>query len=108
MVTHEALQLPDGSVDMKWASAALNWEELRSDHYDLKPVLRTLGVPTLFITGEERRHEFEGLRAIGADTPEFWMVTVLRSDHNMYMERPDAVAGAIDAFVSGEQLSDTI
>ena len=108
VVNHEALQLPDGSVDMKWASAALNWDELQSDHYDLTPVLRTLGLPTLFITSEERRHQFDSLKPVAAETPEFHMVTVLRSDHNMYMERPDAVARAIETFVTGKQLPDTI
>ena len=108
VVNHEALQLPDGSVDMKWATAALNWDELRSDYYDLTPVLRGLGLPTLFITSEERRHQFDVLKPVAAETAEFRMVTVMRSGHNMYMERPDAVARAIETFVTGGQLPDAI
>ena len=108
MVNHESMQLPDGSVDMKWASAVLNLDELRSDNYDLTPIFRTLGVPMLFINSEERRHQFDGLKPVAAETPEFHMITVLRSDHNMYMERPDVVARAIESFVTGEQLPDTI
>ena len=108
VVNHEALQLPDGSVDMKWATAALKWDEHQSDYHDLTPVLRTLGLPTLFITSEKRRHRFDGLKHVAAETLDFLMITVRRTDHNMYMERPDAVAKAIGSFVNGEKLPDAI
>lgn len=108
VVEHEARELPDGSIDMKWASESFNWEDKDGDHVDLKPILRSLGLPILFIVGEERQRSFEDVRPIAAETARFQMVTVRGTSHNMYMERPDAVSWAIKAFAGGMKLPEVI
>jgi pimeloyl-ACP methyl ester carboxylesterase len=108
VVEHESLELADGSVDMKWASESFNWEERKDDRYDLRPVLRSLGLPTLFIASAARDHTFEELRPVIDQTPGFQKLVVDNSDHNMYMERPDAVSWAITAFAAGEELPDRV
>jgi pimeloyl-ACP methyl ester carboxylesterase len=108
VVEHEARELPDGSIDMKWASETFNWEDKDGDHLDLKPILRSLGLPILFVVGEERQRSFEDVRPIAADTAGFQMVVIRGTSHNMHMERPDAVSWAIKAFVSGDGLPASI
>lgn len=104
VVQHEAMELADGSIDMKWAAASFNWEDRDGDHYDLKPVLRGLGLPMLFIASEERERLLGELRPVMAEAPDFRAVVVRGTSHNMYMERPDAVSWAIKAFACGQRL----
>ena len=110
VVDHEALELPDGTLDMKWSSASINWAEREGDYLDLKPVFRGLDLPILFIMSDDRQHQqsFGGMRTIAERVPGFNLLTVNNSGHNMYMERPDAVSRAIRAFASGEILPDSV
>ena len=104
VVEHETLELPDGSIDMKWSPATFNVEDGPDVRYDLRPIFCDLGLPTLFMTSEENARRFDELRNIIADVPTAQEVTVVGTGHNMYMERPDAVAQAIAAFANGETL----
>lgn len=108
VVEHEAMELADGCIDMKWASDSFNWEERKDDRYDLRPVLRGLGLPTLFVASAARDHTFEELRPVIEATPGFQKLVVDNSDHNMYMERPDAVSRVITAFAGGEEVPESV
>ena len=108
VVEHETMELPDGSIDIKWSSDTFNAEDRRGDYYDLKPVLRDLDLPVLFITSETRRDHFEELRPLAAELPDFRLLTVKDTDHNMYMERPDAVAQSISRFACEEELPEAV
>ena len=104
VVAHEAVELPDGSIGMGWSPHSFNWAERDGDYHDLKPFLRDSGVPILFITSEARRGNFDDLSAIAAETADFEMLVINGADHNMYMERPDAVSQATGDFVDGKKL----
>ena len=110
VVDHEATELPNGQLDMKWSDAAMDSRERQGDYVDLKPAFRRLGIPILFILSDDRQHQqgFIGLRPIAEQVPGFNLLTVNDSGHNMYMERPDAVSRAISAFASGESLPPAI
>jgi pimeloyl-ACP methyl ester carboxylesterase len=110
VVDHEALELPDGTLDMKWSDASVNWAEREGDYLDLKPVFSRLDLPILFIMSDDRQNQqsFRGMRTIAERVPDFNLLTVNDSGHNMYMERPDAVSRAISAFASGESLPPAI
>ena len=109
VVEHEAMDLADGTVDMKWATAMMDWREREGDDLDLRPVLSGLDLPILFIVSEQRRHVFDGVHVLGEKKlPEFRMLTVARTEHNMYMERPDAVSRAIEGFATCGPLPATI
>ena len=104
----ETIELSDGSIDMKWAQATMSWKEREGDYLDLRPAFRALGVPVLFIASGDRRSAFEELDPLMAELPDFHVVTVERTGHNMYMERPDAVSRAIKDFVDGQSLPASI
>ena len=104
VVEHETIELPDGSIDIKWSSDTFNVEDRRDDHYDLRPRIRGMGLPVLFITSENRRHHFEELGPMADELPDFHVLTINGTDHNMYMERPDAVAEYIASFAEGRPL----
>lgn len=108
VVNHETMELPDGRIDMKWSSNSLNSEEGRGDYYDLRPIFRTSNLPILFIVGEQRAETFRDLQALSADIPSFHLTTVQRTGHNMYMERPDAVASLITAFADDKAVPDLV
>ncbi len=106
VVAYEALELPDGRLDMKWSNAAMDWAEREGDYVDLNPVFRRLGIPILYIMSDERRRrqDLVGLDRLSEEVAEFSVLTVNDSGHNVYMNRPGAVFGAIQAFVNGESL----
>ena len=108
VVNHETRELPDGSIDMKWASATFNWEDRRGDRYDLIPLLRSPAMPVLFLASQQRQASFDELRTMAAATPGLRMVIVNGSGHNMYMERPDSVSRAIRAFALDQALPSSI
>ncbi len=106
VVDHEATELPNGRIDMKWSDAAMDWRERQGDHADLTPAFERLGIPVLFIISDQRRHEngFAPLRGIAERVDDFNLLTVRNTGHNIYMDRPDAVSRAISAFAIGESL----
>ena len=100
VVAHESYQLPDGRLDMKWATASMSWSEREGDYLDLTPTLKTLHKPILFITSDSRADQFSHLRPIADQTPNFHLLAIPDSGHNMYMDQPAAVAQAIALFAS--------
>lgn len=98
VVAHESYELPDGRLDMKWATASMNWKEREGDYLDLKPTLRTLGKPILFVVSDSRADGFRRLIPIAEETPDFDLLTIPHSGHNMYMDQPKSVAEAVKRF----------
>ena len=99
VVDYESYELPDGRFDMKWATASMSWSEREGDYHDIKPVLRTLGKPILFIMSDSRADQFRHLVPIAEQTPDFDLLTIPDSGHNMYMDQPAAAAKAVTRFI---------
>ena len=101
VVDHESYELPNGRLDIKWATASMRWSEREGDYLDLKPALRTLEKPILFIMSDSRADQFRHLHPIAEETPDFDLLTIPDSGHNMYMDQPAAVAKAVVKFIKG-------
>ena len=85
-------------VLMKWAGQTMAWAEREDDYFDLRPVFRSLGKPILIISSSERKDAYEEVQPLVEELDSFHLVSVNNTGHNMYMERPDAVAAAIERF----------
>ncbi len=101
VVAHESYELPDGRLDMKWATTSMDWKEREGDYLDLRPTLRTLEKPILFVVSDSRAQSFRDVAAIAEQTSAFDMLTVPDSGHNMYMDQPKLVAEAVRSFAAG-------
>ena len=101
VVAHESYALPNGRLDMKWATASMAWKEREGDYPDLRPILRTLGKPILFIMSDSRAGAFADVTRIAERTADFETLTIADSGHNMYMDQPAAVSSAIARFAIG-------
>ena len=108
VVAHEAYCREDGLFDMKWASATFNWKDRDGDHVDLKPVFAELGLPVLFIRSSGHQTRIKELNEVQDGIPDFHRLTVEKTGHNMYMERPDAIADALKLFAAGENIPATL
>ena len=73
---------------MKWATASMRWSEREGDYLNLKPTLRTLDKPILFIMSDSRADLFRHMAPIAKETPDFDLLTIPDSGHNMYMDQP--------------------
>ena len=104
VVNHETMELPDGRIDMKWSSDTVNLEERQGEYFDLRPFFQNAGLPIQFIVSGERTQRFRDVQDLPARVPSFHFTRVQDTGHNMYMERPDAVASLIRAFVGGGEI----
>lgn len=104
VVEHEAYKRDDGMYDMKWASATFNWKDRDGDHVDLKPVFAELGLPILFIRSSNHQTRIRELNEVQDGIRNFHRLTIENTGHNMYMERPDAIATALRDFALGRVL----
>ena len=84
-----------GCYDMKWASSTFNWKDRDGDHVDLKPVFAELGLPILFIRSSGHQTRIKELNEVQDGIPDFHRLTIENTGHNMYMERPDAIADSL-------------
>ena len=100
VVDYESFELPDGRLDMKWATASMDWKEREGDYFDIRPTLRTLGKPILFVVSDSRADGFRDVAEIAKRTAGFDMLTIGDSGHNMYMDQPGAVAEAVRGFAA--------
>ncbi len=100
VVARESYKLPDGRLDMKWAAASMRWSEREGDYLDLKPTLKTLCKPILFIMSDSRADLFRHLAPIAERTPDFNLLTIPNSCHNIYMDQPAAIAQAVARFAT--------
>ena len=108
VVAHEAYRREDGLYDMKWSSFTFNWKDRDGDHVDLKPVFAELGLPVLFIRSSGHRTRIKELNEVQDGIPDFHRLTIENTGHNMYMERPEAIADAIRDFTCGRELPKSI
>ena len=104
VVAHEAYRRHDGLYDMKWSSYTFNRRDRVDDNVDLKPVLAKLGLPILFIRSSNHRTRINELHEVPDGIPDFHRLTIENTGHNMYMERPEAIATAISHFAAGRAL----
>ena len=108
VVAHEAYRREDGLYDMKWSSYTFNWKDRDGDHVDLKPVFAELGLPILFIRSSGHQTRIRELNEVQDGIPDFHRLTIENTGHNMYMERPDAIADSLKKFAAGEALPATV
>ena len=108
VVAHEAYCRKDGLFDMKWSSATFNWKDRDGDHVDLKPVFAELGLPILFIRSSGHQTRIKELNEVQDGIPRFHRLTIEKTGHNMYMERPDAISDALKLFAAGENIPATL
>ena len=108
VVAHEAYKREDGLYDMKWSSFTFNWKDRDGDHVDLKPVFAELGLPILFIRSSGHQTRIKELNEVQDGIPDFHRLTIENTGHNMYMERPDAIANSLKKFAAGEALPATV
>ncbi len=104
VVDQETMELANGRIDMKWSPDTLNMDDRQGERFDLRPILGATGLPTLFVASQQRASRFADVQPIAAATPNFHFTTVNDTGHNMYMERPDAVASLIASFLSGNTI----
>ena len=101
VAAHEAYRRSDGLYDMKWSPHTFNMADREGDNIDLKPIFAALGMPILFIRSSNHRTRISDLNEVPDDIPDFHRLTIANTGHNIYMERPDAVAHAIADFAAG-------
>lgn len=106
VVEHETWVRPDGSVDMKWTPDMFNWDEREGDYYDLKETFPRLGLPVLLVGSDGATDNLDGVEPLAERVPEMRMLRLSGTGHNMYMERPDAVARLIASFAGGGEVSE--
>ena len=104
VVAHEAYQRDDGLIDMKWSSYTFNRLDRDGDNVDLKPVFAELGLPILFIRSSGHSTRIKELNEVQDGIPDFHRLVIENTGHNMYMERPGAIAHSIREFAAGREL----
>ena len=98
VVRYETFIDKNGRVDMKWASGTLSWSERENDYLDLSPILQSIPIPILFVVGGTRTEGFAKAFELEKKLPNFKTVIVSDTGHNMYMERPHAIADVVRKF----------
>ena len=98
VVNHETFLNEDGRLDMKWSSSTLAWAERENDYLDLEPILKSISIPILFVVGGTRIEGFEKAFQLEGSLQNMQTVIIGDTGHNMYMERPEAVAEVIRKF----------
>ena len=93
---------------MKWSPATLAWNERENDYLDLEPTLRAISIPILFVVGGNRMYEFRKAFEFGNALPNLQTVIISDTGHNMYMERPEAVADVIRKFRNSSPIPERI
>ena len=104
VVAHEAYRREDGLYDMKWSPHTFNMADREGDDVDLKPIFAALALPILFIRSSSHRTRINELHEVPDGIPDFHRLTVGNTGHNMYMERPEAIADALRHFIAGSGL----
>ena len=74
---------------------------------DLKPVLKNISLPMLLVVGGSRTSEFEEALSLAENLDNMQSVVIADTGHNMYMERPDAVAEVARKFMQSIMMAPT-
>lgn len=104
VVQHETFINHENRVDIKWSPATNSRPERESDHMDLKPVLENIAVPILLVIGGSRTSEFEEAFSLAEKVTNIETVVISDTGHNMYMERPQAVAEVARKFLQSDKV----
>jgi pimeloyl-ACP methyl ester carboxylesterase len=104
VAAHESYQREDGLFDMKWSPNSFNWPDRDEDYFDLKPIFDRLGIPILSISSTNHKSKFPNQHMVQDGVLGLHKLTIENSDHNMYMERPDAIAQAVADFAAGKEI----
>jgi proline iminopeptidase len=70
-------------------------------NWDLRPQLKTLDVPTLIVHGEQESIPMDMVEEWATSMPHARLMKVPRAAHFTYLERPELVWPAVEAFLSG-------
>jgi pimeloyl-ACP methyl ester carboxylesterase len=73
------------------------------DNYDLLPKLRTLGIPTLVITGDHDFIPVEISQHIAGAIPKARLITLKDCGHFSYLECPGELRAALNVFFNASQ-----
>jgi pimeloyl-ACP methyl ester carboxylesterase len=93
---------------MKWSPATLAWDERENDYLDLEPSLRAISIPILFVVGGNRIDGFRKAFEFENALPNLQTVIISDAGHNMYMERPEAVADVIRKFRNSSPIPEKV
>ena len=104
VVQHETFINHDNRVDIKWSPATNSRPERERDQMELKPVLENITVPMLLVVGGSRTSEFEEAFSLAKKLTNLETVVIADTGHNMYMERPQAVAEVSKAFLQSQKV----
>jgi len=108
VVQHETYVNQDNRVDIKWSPATNFRAEIGNDYMDLKPVLKNISMPVLLIVGGSRVSDFEEAFSLAENLDNFQTVVISDTGHNMYMERPDAVAEVSRKFLQSQRIPEIV
>ncbi len=109
VVQHEALEHPNGQVEVKWAPEMFNYADRTADDFDLTEDVRRLGKPIAVLVGTEQTAvDVPHVRACLAPIPGAQLVLCQGAGHNVYMEWPDVTAQLLTAFAEGKRLPETV
>lgn len=102
---YEALEHPNGQVEIKWAPEMFNYADRTADDFDLTEDVRRLDKPIAVLVGTEQTAvDVPHVRACLAPIPDAHLVICQGAGHNVYMEWPDVTAGLLLAFAEGKRL----
>ena len=104
VVQYETYTNDQGRVDIKWSPETLSFREKKDDHLNLEPILKQLSIPILFVISEDGKSEFEKVFELEKDLDNVQCIVMSDTGHNMYMERPDALAKIVSDFVNSHEL----
>ena len=104
VVQHETYLNHENRIDIKWSPSTNYRKVIGNDDMDLKPVLKNISLPMLLIVGGSRTSEFEEAFSLAEELDNFQTVVISDTGHNMYMERPDAVAEVSRKFLQSQKV----
>lgn len=108
VVAHETFLNHENRIDIKWSPATLSSPEKLTDELDLEPALRQISIPTLIVVSENGEDEFEMAFSLGKELDHIQTIVMSDTGHNMYMERPEALAKIVSDFINSLPLPNTI
>lgn len=108
VVQHESFVNHENRVDIKWSPATNSRPERESDYMDLGPVLENISIPMLLVVGGSRTSEFKDAFALAEKVTNLETVVISETGHNMYMERPHAVAEVSKKFLGSQKIPKTV
>ena len=104
VVQHETYLNHENRIDIKWSPSTNYRKVIGNEDMDLKPVLKNISLPMLLVVGGSRTSEFEEALSLAENLDNMQSVVIADTGHNMYMERPDAVAEVARKFMQSSPI----